>query len=172
MAVPSTQAEPLLFEAVITPARSFDRNALRAVALLLALPVAAATVLFAMLGAWPVTGFMGAELGLVVGLLAWHCRRSARQVEIVQLGAGRLTVTHHNGRGRCEEASLDPYWSRVLLRERTGTACELWLTAPRSPAVEVGRFLGDAERRDLAAALTAALRRYREPRFDNPQLRE
>jgi hypothetical protein len=35
---------------------------------------------------------------------------------------------------------------------------------------EVGRCLGEAEKRDLAAALDAALHRWRNPRFDNPQL--
>ena len=38
--------------------------------------------------------------------------------------------------------------------------------------MEVGGLLGDAERRELAATLSEALRRYREPVFDNPQLRE
>ncbi|MBW8269210.1 DUF2244 domain-containing protein [Caldovatus aquaticus] len=172
MAVPPVPSEPLLFEAVITPPRGLGRAGLRALALLLALPAAGAAALFAALGAWPVTGFLGGELGLVLGLIALHRRRSARRLEIVQLTAGRLTVTRCDGRGRREEESLDPYWSRVALRERAGAACELHLTAPRRRAVEIGRDLGDAERRDLAAALSAALRRYREPLFDNPQLRE
>jgi uncharacterized membrane protein len=173
MSVPPTpRAEPVLFEAVITPARSLNHASVRMVALLLALPAVATAAMFAWLGAWPVIGFMGAELGLVLGLLARHHRHGGRQIEIVQLAAGRLTVMRLDGRGRREEAALDPYWSRVSLRERAGTACELRLTAPRGPSIEIGRCLGDAERRELAAALAAALRRYREPRFDNPQLRD
>jgi uncharacterized membrane protein len=42
----------------------------------------------------------------------------------------------------------------------------------RGSEVEIGRLLGDEQKRDLAGALEAALRRLREPAFDNPQLRE
>ena len=42
----------------------------------------------------------------------------------------------------------------------------------RRRAVEVGALLGEDQKRDLAEALGAALRRCREPVFDNPQLRE
>ncbi len=37
--------------------------------------------------------------------------------------------------------------------------------------MEVGRSLGETEKRDLAAALQEALYRWRHPRFDNAQLR-
>ena len=37
---------------------------------------------------------------------------------------------------------------------------------------EIGRALGEAEKRDLAASLARALHRARNPVFDNPQLRE
>ena len=158
-----------LFEAVITPPRGFGFAGLRAAALLLGLPAVGVTVLFVILGAWPVMGFLGAELGLVLGLLALHTRRGARRREIVALTAEGLTVTRVDGRAR-RAVVLDPYWSRVALRERAGAACALWLTG-RGQAVEIGQDLGDAERRALAEALGEALRRYREPRFDNPQLR-
>jgi hypothetical protein len=36
---------------------------------------------------------------------------------------------------------------------------------------QVATALGEREKRDLAAALRAALHRYRNPVFDNPQLR-
>ncbi len=166
-------AEPVLFEAVSTPARSCGRNGLRLVALLLILPAAGFAALFAALGAWPVMGFLAAAPVLTLALLALHWRRSARQVEVVKLTADRLTVTRIDGDGRpAVEATLEPYWSRVWLHERAGAVCELWLTQPRRRAIEIGCYLGDAERRELAAALAAALRRYREPVFDNPQLRD
>lgn len=168
-------AETVLFEAVSTPPRSAVPGGLRLVAALLAVPAAGFAALFAHLGAWPVMGFVGGGLTLALSLLTLHRRRSARQVEVVLLTPDRLTVTRVDGRGRREEATLQPYWSRLSLRERPGGTCELWLTAGRAggrAAVEVGRYLGDADRRDLAEALAAALRNYREPRFDNPQLRD
>jgi uncharacterized membrane protein len=172
MAAPSP-AEPVLFEAVTTPACSCGRDGLRLVTLLLVLPAIGLAALSATVGAWPVIGFLAVALALALALLALHRRRSARQVEIVTLTADRLTVMRIDGDGRpAVEATLEPYWSRVWLHERAGAACELWLTQPRHRAIEIGCYLGDAERRELATALGAALRRYREPVFDNPQLRE
>ena len=46
------------------------------------------------------------------------------------------------------------------------------LLATRGVQEEVGRALGEEEKRDLARALRAALHRSRNPVFDNPQLRE
>jgi len=44
------------------------------------------------------------------------------------------------------------------------------LLSVRGRSEEVARALGEAAKRDLAAALTRALHRWRNPRFDNPQL--
>jgi uncharacterized membrane protein len=72
--------------------------------------------------------------------------------------------------GRRERYSLQPYWLNVVLEERAGTVPKLLLSA-RGAQYEVARALGEAQKRDLAAALNRALHRWRNPRFDNPQLR-
>ena len=82
-----------------------------------------------------------------------------------------IKVRRTDTRGRREELEFDAYWARVSLEERPGTASRLLLTERRR-GVEIGGLLGDAERRELAAMLSDALQRYREPVFDNPQLRE
>ena len=66
--------------------------------------------------------------------------------------------------------SLSPSWANVVLEERAGTVPKLLLTA-RGTSCEVARQLGEREKRDLAAALSRALQRWRNPSFDNPQLR-
>ena len=141
------------------------------VAALVIVASAAVAALFAALGAWPVIGFTGAEVLLVLGLLSLHRRRGRRALEVLALIGDRLVVRRTDARGRREEVALDAYWARVLLEERPGTAGRLLLTERRR-RVEVGGLLGDAERRELAAMLDEALRRYREPVFDNPHLRD
>ena len=128
-------------------------------------------LLFYLLGAWPVIGFTGLEVVLVLGLLSRHRRGGRRAVEILALVGDRLEVRRTDARGRREELTLDPYWARVSVEERPGTVSRLVLRE-RQRDVEIGGLLGDAERRELAAMLSEALRRYREPVFDNPQLRE
>jgi uncharacterized membrane protein len=160
---------PILFEAVSTPSRSMGPSGLVLLALLLGVASATLGLVLALLGAWPVLGFMGAEVALVISLMALHLRWSGRALEVVVLTEAALTVTRTDGRGRQEEAVLQPYWARLELLEHHGRVSELVL-AQRGRRVEIGRFLAEAEKRELAEALSAALRRYREPTFDNPQL--
>ena len=47
-----------------------------------------------------------------------------------------------------------------------------WVVNCQSEMCIRDRALGEAEKRDLAACLTRALHRARNPVFDNPQLRE
>lgn len=136
----------------------------------LAMPAAAIpAVIFALLGAWPVLGFVGVEVAMVLFMVALHRRWSAAAVEHLCLTEGRLLITAADGRGGRRQVELDPYWTQLELREAAGLGATLWL-ACRGRAVEVGRLLAEPEKRDLAVALSAALRRYRNPVFENPQL--
>lgn len=163
-------AAPVLFEAVSTPPRSLSARGMRLLCLFCSAGAAVPAGLFLLLGAWPILGFMGAELVLVLGLVALHRRWSAAAHEVVRLTEERLHILTVNGRGGRRETVLQPYWTRVALEERPGAASRLILLQ-RNRRIELGGFLSDAEKRDLAEALAAALRRYREPSFDNPQLR-
>ena len=159
------------FEAVCTAHQSLGDKGMKAVAVLVVAASTAVAALFSFLGAWPIIGFTGLEVLLVLGLLSLHRRGGRRAVEVLAITGDRLVVRRTDTRGRREEVKLHAYWARVSLEERPGTASRLLLTERRR-GVEVGSLLGDAERRELAAMLSDALRRYREPVFDNPQLRE
>lgn len=163
-------AEPILFEAVSTPPRSLSARGMRLLCAGSALGAAVPGGLFLLLGAWPVLGFLGVEVALVLGLVALHRRWAARAREVVQLTERHLRVTVANGRGGWREAVLQPYWTRVALEEVAGGAARLSLVQ-RGRRVELGCFLSDREKRDLGEALAAALHRQRHPVFDNPQLR-
>ncbi len=145
----STPPDRLLFEAVVRPHRSLSR---RGVFTLIGFMLAGSlivTSLMALLGAWPVIGFNGADLMLAVFLL-WLNVRAARAVEIISLSQSGLLVTRTDQRGRRASFTLAPYWLHAVLQERAGTVPRLVLSA-RGKNVEVGRQLGEAEKRDLAA---------------------
>ena len=166
----SEQAEAPLFEAVITPYRSLSRRGTHIViGLLLSLSLAS-TTLFFWLGAWPVAGFNGAEIVLAVLLLRVH-GRFMRETELVILTERKLAVIRTDRHGRRRERRLEPAWLRVVLEERQGRIPALYLAAS-GLREEIAARLGENEKRDLAAALAAALDRRRNPVFDNPQLRE
>jgi uncharacterized membrane protein len=166
----SAAADPILFEAVSTPSQSLSPRGMRLLCILSAAGAAVPGGFFLVLGAWPVLGFLGLEVAGVLALVALHRRWSAAAREVVQLTEGALRVTTAYGRGGQRETVLEPYWTRVVLEEVSGSVSRLRLVQ-RSRQVELGCFLSDPEKRDLGEALDAALRRYRTPEFDNPQLR-
>jgi uncharacterized membrane protein len=166
----SSRTGPVLFEAICTPSRSLGRRGMVALSVALLGGAAATGGLFLALGAWPIIGFAGIEAALVLGLVGLHRRWSRRSMEVLLLTEGSLTIRRTDRRGRQQEFSLNPYWIRLRLEERPGRV-SLLLLEQRGQAIEVGGLLGDSQKRELAAALGAALRRWREPVFNNPQLR-
>jgi uncharacterized membrane protein len=156
------------FEAMTRPRQALGAQGLRVLAALLAVGLALPALLFTMLGAWPVLGFLGVELLLVIGLFAMHRRAGARAYERVSLTGGRLTVERADARGVRFAFACDAYWARVRLEEGLQPRV---LVAERAREAEIGLFLGAEQRRELAAALAGALAAHRRPVFDNPQLR-
>ncbi len=159
-----------MFEAMIVPHRSLSRRGLGLVMAAIGVVAAANIVISVLLRAWPVTGFAGAELVLAAVLLRINAL-GARASELLLLTPEALRVLRTDARGRREERVLKPTWLAVRIEERPGRVPALWVSA-HGVREELGRFLGEAEKRDLARALSDALHRLRNPVFDNPQLAE
>lgn len=170
MAGTGRSEETTLFEAVIVPHRSLSR---RGLAILTAAIVAGSllTMLrFLLIGAWPVAVFSVIEVGLGVALLRVNARRG-RASELILLSDQSLRIVRTEPGGARQETRLSPDWLNVVLEERRGRVPGLYLR--RSGAqMEIGGWLGEDEKRDLARALADALQRRRSPVFDNPQLRD
>ena len=158
------------FEAVIIPHRSLTRAGLRWLVGFICLLSTLVSLGLFYLGAWPVIAFNGAEIALAVVLLRRNARAS-RASEMLLLSEEGLRVVRTDMAGRRVERRLQPAWLRAELEERAGRVPALWLSG-RGSRMEVGAELGEAEKRDLAAALAAALHRHRNPRFNNPQLQD
>lgn len=158
------------FRAVITPQRSLSRRGLMLLAAVLVALSAAISVLFLSMGAWPVVGFAGAELLLALLLLRLHVR-AGRASEMLMLDQAGLTILRTAAGGQRHRLVLPVGWLRVELTDHPGRVPSLHLVQ-RDRRIEVARDLNEPDKRDLAAALAAALQRQRSPRFDNPQLRD
>jgi uncharacterized membrane protein len=144
------------FRLVSTPPNSFSAGGFRVLAGLLVGAAAVGSAVFTAIGAWPVAGFLGAEVLIAAWLIARHAKRSAAAVEEVAIENGRLTVRARDARGRESRVELDAAWARL---ERPGDGRVLLVS--RNRRVEVGRFLADEERDGFAAALAEALARHR-----------
>ncbi len=161
-------ADTPIFEAVIVPHRSLSRRGLRILLAVIALACTIDAAAFVAIGAWPVGGFTGAEL-LLAALLLRLSATSGRATEMVLLTGDFLRIVRIDPKGKRVEEAFSPAWLTVSLQERAGRVPGLWVH-PRGRAIEIARSLGEAEKRDLARALEDALYRWRNPRFDNPQL--
>lgn len=163
----STQAS--VFEALIVPHRSLTSRGVLVVAAVMLMSSAAVAMRFWLLGAWPVAVFSLVEVPVVVSLLAISLRR-ARASELIMLNDQALTVIRTDPAGRREQVSLPSAWLRVDLD--AGSGAPRVMLSSRGRGCEIGAFLHEPEKRSLFEALSDALHHVKNPRFDNPQLRD
>lgn len=107
---------------------------------------------FALHGFWPVLPFAGLE----IGLLAWAVRASRRkgeEREVIVVSEENVVVEHRGPAG--SSLTVFPrHWSRVTLRgPQTAAYPSRLAIESHGRAREVGRFLTEVERRDLAERL-------------------
>ena len=148
--------ETPLFSAILTPHRSLTGVGFLAVMLAIGGISFASGILFLILGAWPVTGF----LGLDVALVYWAFRanyRAANAYEEVTVTSSELKLRKVSHRGKIVEWSLNPLWVKLdrEVDEEFGTA-GLFLVS-RGRRLPVAGFLAPAEKDSFAAALGAAI---------------
>ncbi len=153
---------PLLMDAVLTPNRSLPPAGFVALMVVIVAAIGLAGVFYVTAGAWPVLGFLGLDIALVV--LAFRLSyRQGRLSERVRVSADRVLVTRRHPNGREQHIALAPAWARVEVRAPGEHAAEVRLTS-HGDTVILGAFLSPQEREAFADALRAALRAARDVR--------
>ena len=148
--------EPTLFSAILTPHRSLNGVGFLAVMLAIGGLSFASGILFLVLGAWPVIGF----LGLDVALVYWAFRvnyRAANAYEEVVVTSSELRLRKVSHHGKVAEWSFNPLWVKLdrEVDEEYGTA-RLFLVS-RGRRLPLAGFLTPGEKDSFAAALGAAI---------------
>ena len=151
------------FAAILTPHRSLGPKGFAVLMTAVCLVSFGTGLLFYLIGAWPVVGFMGLDLALIY--IAFKLNyRAARLCEAVDLTPGALTVTRVQPSGKAESWSFNPYWVKLKLEDRIGRSSELSI-ASHGRRLVFATFLTDPEREDFAHALDAALSAAKGPSF-------
>jgi len=150
------------FSATLIAQRSLGVRGLASVALCLAGAGAAVAGLFALLGAWPVVGFVGLEVGLAIALFLGH-HAIARVVEEVVLEGGVLRVRRRRGFGAEQAWDFPPGWLRVTVEPPGPCGAGGVVLTSHGRRLVVGSGLTAAERESFARALGEALLRWRSP---------
>lgn len=158
---PPAGPEPLL-ELTLTPHRSLSHSGFMVLMGVLIAFNFVAGIVFLMVGAWPVVGFLGLDVFLV--WLAFRMSYAhARQVERLALYPDRLAIWRRDHWGRERMTELQPYWLRVRVIRQQGAVARLLLMSHGRRHV-IGQFLAPEERERLALHLDAVLAALREGR--------
>jgi uncharacterized membrane protein len=148
--------EPTIFSALITPHRSLSSTGFLALMLVIGSISFASGMMFLLLGAWPVFGF----LGLDVLLVYWAFRanfRAARAYEEVTVTATELTVRKVNHRGGVRQWTLNPLWVRLDRVVHQEFGIERLFLVSHGRRLAIANCLGPDEKASFARALAEAL---------------
>lgn len=167
MPMSSDMPDTVLFEASIVPHCSLSAAGRRRLMLAMAGVCGLVALRFWFLGAWPIVGFCGLEGALAIVLIHLNGRR-AKACELVMLTTDSVRIVRTEPSGRRSDMALSSAWLTVALDEQPGRVPRLYVGL-RASWHEIGAALGEAEKRDLAAALRAALHRARNPVFDREE---
>lgn len=154
---------PFYFNAVLYPQRSLSRYG---VAFILSIFIIHGLVMggyFYAQGAWPIPGFFGLEVLLVIWLFVMH-HKSGQSYESICLTENKLIVQNHNA-WRSHESSgagwvFEPAWVKVFAEKDRNDNTQLKIIS-HGKGVIVGEFLNDDEKEDLAESLRHALNKWR-----------
>jgi uncharacterized membrane protein len=148
--------EPTIFSAIITPHRSLGSTGFLVLMLCIGGVSFVAGVMFLLIGAWPVFGF----LGLDVLLIYWAFRinyRAARAYEEVTVTTSELTVRKISHRGSVREWTLNPLWVRLERVAHEEFGIERLFLVSHGRRLSIAACLGPDEKASFAGALSTAL---------------
>jgi uncharacterized membrane protein len=149
------------FRALLTPHRSLSPTGFVILMSAVCLVSFGTGLLFYLLGAWPVIGFMGLDVALIYVAFRLNYR-AGRLYELVDLKEDALTVTRVQPSGKEQSWRFNPYWVRLKLEPRVGRSSELSIVS-HGTRLSFASFLSDHEREDFAEALLAALSAAKTP---------
>lgn len=144
----ATQATPL-FAATLTPYRSLSRKGLRNVVLLTAILAAIPGIMFFLLGAWPIVGFMGLDVLAVYWALT-RSTKDGRRFEEVTLWPDELEIRSVTPQGKDSRETFNPFFVRLIVdRDIEDRTTGLWLKS-REKMLEIGAFLNPDDKASFA----------------------
>ncbi len=108
-------------------------------------------LVFTLLGAWPVMGFMGLDV-LLIYLAFTRNYRDAKIFETIELTGEKLVLERVYPSGRRQNWEFNPIWVRIGLVEHSSGATKIHLTS-HGKSLRFGQFLSNEERREFANVL-------------------
>lgn len=149
-------AEPVLLSALLTPHRSLNRTGFIVLMCVFGGMSFATGIVFLIMGAWPVLGFLGLDVLIVYWAFRINFRR-ARAYEEIRVTPSELNIRRVSHRGHRMEWTLNPLWVRLETVEHEEYGTERLYLVSRGSRISIGRFLGPEEKASFSKVLSAAL---------------
>ena len=148
--------EPTLFSATIRPYRSLGRTGFVLVMLLVGGFSFIGGVVFFLVGAWPVVGFLGLDVLLVYCAFRANYRAAAAY-EQVMITPSELHVRKVSRCGTAREWMLNPLWTRIDRETHEEFGLLRLFLVSRGWRLAIASFLGPREKESFAKQLSMAL---------------
>lgn len=156
--VPNNDPNPdtPLFSAVMTPHRSLGQRGFAIMMVLIAGVSFVAGLVFAIAGAWPVTGIFGLDVLLIY--LAFRINyRAARAYEEIVVTPTELVFRKVSARGAMTEWRCNPLWVRLDRDVHEEFGVQSLHLVSRGQRRAIAPFLAPEEKESFGNALQAAL---------------
>jgi len=154
--------DDIRFSRVLRPHRSSSERAVKIVTgfvLCLFIPTG---MVFLLVGAWPVFGFMGLEVIALIFALRYN-HKVGSAFEAITLTDKEFRHSKVDHWGKRKHTSFQPQWLQIRIDE---TSQQL-IAGTHGKRVVIGKFLTDDEREELCTVLIEAIRRLGDVRFNN-----
>ena len=148
--------EPAIFSAIITPHRSLGSTGFLVLMLGICGVSFISGVMFLLIGAWPVFGFLGIDVLLIYWAFRINYRR-ALAYEEVMVTPSELRVRKVSHRGKVAEWSLNPLWVRLDRDTHAEFGIERLFLVSQGRRLSIASCLGPDEKASFAGALSTAL---------------
>jgi uncharacterized membrane protein len=150
------RSDPAIFSAILTPHRSLGLTGFRVLMSCLGAVSLVTGMIFVLIGAWPVFGFLGLDVLLIY--LAFRANyRAAAAYEEVTVTPSELIVRKVNRRGRVSEWTANPLWVQLQQDIHAEFGVERLFLLSRGQRVAIAGFLGPQQKQSFAQALGRAL---------------
>lgn len=156
LSLPAASREPMLYAATLTPYRSLGRRGFTILMLLVGGVSFICGMAFLMMGAWPVFGMFGLDVLLIYLALRVNFR-DAKAREEITVTPSLLTVRKVAPNGDEDETAMNPLWTRLEAERHEEFGLERLTLRSRGVGTEVGSFLHQQQREELASGLIGAL---------------
>ena len=147
------------FSATLSPHRSLSPKGFMILMTIICSISFVAGLIFFIIGAWPVVGFLGLDV-LAIYIAFKLNYRSGKQFETVQLIDDELIIERIKPSGKSDRWIFNPYWARVHIERRKERPNIMSLLSHGQNLV-FGIFLDDQEKKEFANALNNALLEYK-----------